>query len=90
MPEAELIETFWPNRNQPTTEKPIVKMIKNKLVVTCETEGANIGYKYLKRDLKPWIGWRPYTKPISYSRGIDKIEFKAHRIGFLPSEKIIY
>ena len=61
---TELIETFWPNRNQPTTEKPIVKMIKNKLVVTCKTEGANIGYKYLKRDLKPWIGWRPYTKPL--------------------------
>ena len=90
IPEEKLIETFWPNRIQPKTEKPIVKMIKNNLVVTCETEGANIGYKYLKRDLKPWIGWRPYTKPIHYSKDGDKIQFKAHRIGYLPSEKTIY
>ena len=90
MSEVELIETFWPNRIQPKTEEPIVKMIKNNLVVKCETKGANIGYKYLKRDLEPWIGWRPYTKPIPYLKGNDKIQFMAHRIGFLPSQKIIY
>ena len=63
--------------------------MQNTLVVTCETKGANIGYKYPRKDLNPWIGWRPYIKPIPYEDSMQ-IEFKAHRIGFLPSGKIIY
>ena len=59
-------------------------------LIMVNAKGANIGYKYLNRDLKPWIGWKPYTKPIPYLEGNDKIQFKAHRIGFLPSQKIIY
>ena len=89
IPEDELINTFWPNKIQPVTIDPIIKKVGDSLVVTCQTKGANLGYKYSKIDSDPWIGWRPYTKPIPYEEGIQ-IELKAHRIGFLPSGKVIY
>ncbi len=87
--EEKLINTFWPNKIQPVTSDPIIKIVGNNLVINCGTKGANIGYKYPSKDVNPWIGWRPYTKPIPHEVGVQ-IEFKAHRIGFLPSEKIIY
>ena len=50
IPEEELIKSFWPNKIQPSSNKkktdaPIIKKIRNKLVATCQTEGANVGYK---------------------------------------------
>ena len=46
IPEEELIKSFWPNKIQPRTDAPIIKKIRNKLVATCQTEGANVGYKF--------------------------------------------
>jgi arylsulfatase A-like enzyme len=89
MPEEELIKSFWPNKIQPKTDAPIIKKIRNKLVATCQTEGANVGYKFLQNDTSAWIGWRPYLEPIPYEEGND-YEFKAHRIGFMVSKSIIY
>ena len=89
IPEEELIKMFWPNKIQPVTSNPIIQKVGDSLVVTCQTKGANIGYKYLNEYVNPLMGWRPYSKPIPYEQGL-KFEFKAHRIGFLQSERIIF
>ena len=38
-----------------------------ELQITCQTEGASIGYKRLQ-DLKEGLGWQIYTAPI----GVDQ------------------
>ena len=53
MPETELIETFWPNKKQPRTPDPLIKMYDGMLHAKCDTEGAGIGYKYRNIDMKP-------------------------------------
>ncbi len=89
IPEEELIKSFWPNKVQPTTRDPIINKVGDNLVVSCQTEGANIGFKFSQKDTISWKGWRPYTNPIAYEEGIE-IEFKAHRIGYLPSKKVVF
>ena len=89
IPEKELINTFWPNKMQPNTSSPIIDKVGDSLIVTCHTEGANIGYKYYGKDMEPWKGWRPYLNPIRIEEGMH-IEFRAHRLGHSVSEKVIY
>ena len=89
IPEEELIKSFWPNKIQPITRDPVINKLGNNLVVSCQTEGANIGFKLSKQDTMSWKGWRPYTNPIAYEEGM-KVEFKAHRIGYLPSKKVVF
>ena len=89
IPEEELINTFWPNKMQPKTSSPIIDKVGDSLIVTCHTEGANIGYKYYGKDMEPWKGWRPYLNPIRIEEGMH-IEFRAHRLGYSVSEKVIY
>ena len=67
MQETDLIETFWPDKKQPKTAEPIITIIDGMLHITCETDGAVIGYRYRPSDIKPHLGWRPYTKPVSYT-----------------------
>ena len=78
-----------PNKIQPTTRDPIIDKVGNNLVASCQTEGANIGFKFSQQDTISWKGWRPYTNPIAYKEGIE-IEFKAHRLGYLPSKKVVF
>ena len=89
IPEEELINTFWPNKMQPNTSSPIIDKVGDSLIVTCHTEGANIGYKYYGKDMEPWKGWRPYLNPIRIEEGMH-IEFRAHRLGYSVSQKVIY
>ena len=89
IPEEKLIESFWPNKKQPITSSPTIKIVENTLVLASDTEGTNIGYKNLKADLAPWAGWMPYVGPIKIKKG-DRIKIKAHRIGYLPSKELIY
>ena len=89
IPEEELIKSFWPNKIQPTTRDPIINKVGDNLVASCQTEGANIGFKFSQQDTISWKGWRPYTNPIAYKEGIE-IEFKAHRLGYIPSKKVVF
>ena len=89
IPEEELIKSFWPNKIQPVTRDPIINKVGDNLVVSCQTEGANIGFKFPQKDTISWNGWRPYINPIAYEEGM-KVEFKAHRIGYLPSKKVVF
>ena len=89
IPEEELIKSFWPNKIQPITRDPIINKVGDNLVVSCQTEGANIGFKFSHKDKTSWKGWKPYINPIAYEEGMT-VEFKAHRIGYLPSKKVIF
>ena len=89
MLETDLIETFWPNKKQPKTADPLITIIDGMLHITCETDGAVIGYRYRPSDIKPHLGWRPYTKPFKVD-GKQEVELISHRIGFLPSLIIKY
>jgi arylsulfatase A-like enzyme len=89
IPEEELIKSFWPNKIQPITRDPIINKVGDNLVVSCQTEGANIGFKFSQKDTISWKGWKPYINPIAYEEGMI-VEFKAHRIGYLPSKKVIF
>ena len=86
IPEQELINTFWPDKIQPLTANPVLNVENGELQITCQTEGASIGYKRLQ-DLKEGLGWQIYTAPI----GVDQEEpilVIAHRIGFAPSDTL--
>ena len=89
MLETDLIETFWPDKKQPKTAEPIITIIDGMLHITCETDGAVIGYRYRPSDIKPHLGWRPYTKPFKVD-GKQEVELISHRIGLLPSLIIKY
>ena len=88
IPEEELIENFWPQKMQPKTSPPVIVQDNRKIILTCDTKGAAIGYKF-KDDELPWIGWNPYKEPLFLDSG-DEVKFIAHRIGYLPSDTLKY
>lgn len=85
--EADILETFWPNRKQPVTSQPIYEVNDGELILRSETEGANIGYKIYHYDETPPDVWEVYTGPIQIQLD-TRIEAVAHRLGYAPSEII--
>ena len=52
--EADLVKKLWNNQPQkPTTKNPEVKFVDDKVVITCKTDGASIGYK-TNQKTKSW------------------------------------
>ena len=86
IPEKELINTFWPDKIQPLTANPLLKIEEGKLQITCQTEGASIGYKRLQ-DMKEGLGWQIYKAPLNIDQK-EPILVIAHRIGFVPSDTL--
>ena len=86
IPEQELINTFWPDKIQPLTANPLLKIEEGKLQITCQTEGASIGYKRLQ-DLEEGLGWQIYKAPLNIDQK-EPILVIAHRIGFAPSDTL--
>ena len=81
VPEAELIERFWPDGKQPVTATPVIKVATYGMVtITCATPGASIGYQ-LGADKQ----WRVYTGPF---QSAGKVRAKAIRLGYKPSEEM--
>lgn len=86
LPEAELISKLWNgNKTQPKTSVPIITNKNGKVVISCETEGASIGYKIIDSEGKSKKLWLVYQEPFELSK-YAKLQVKAHRIGFLPSD----
>ncbi len=85
MQERDLIQFFWPGNQQPSTDPPTAsRQTSNgdRLVLTCPTEGASIGYKL---DDGPWkLYYQPIKVPMS-----GKITAKAIRIGYKPSLEVV-
>lgn len=88
VPENDLIERFWPGREQPITATPVVRQGGGTVSITSATEGASIGYR-LPGDEAPGKGWRVYTEPLHLEPGTH-IEIVAHRLGYTPSQKETY
>ena len=96
VPEAELIERFWPNGEQPRTAPPEVRMDAGRLHLSSATEGASIGYKFAS-DEAPDRGWRIYQEPVEVPAKVPaevpadrQIRAIAHRLGYAPSDAVIY
>ena len=87
IPETEILENFWPGREQPVTATPAYEVIDGELILKSETEGANIGYKVYGYNGSVPEKWEVYTRPLVI-RTDTRIEVVAHRLGYGPSESI--
>ena len=87
IPEAEILENFWPGREQPITAIPTYDVKDGELILHSETEGANIGYKLYGYEESVPEKWEVYTEPLTIK--VDtRIEVVAHRIGYSQSEPV--
>lgn len=80
VPERDLLERFWPNRQQPQTAPPTIQRTGNEVRLSSPTEGATIGYQ---------IGdahesWQVYTGPITVAAD-QPLRAIAHRLGYRTS-----
>ncbi len=84
VPEKELVSRWWNGQSSPPiTANPVLQQKGGKLVLTCATEGASIGYKRLGHDVK----WRVYRQPITVNEG-DSVAAVAMRIGYTKSGEV--
>ena len=80
LPEAQLINTMWPNFEQPTTSSVTIDNQNGIITLTSETKGVSIGY-YISDTSDEQL----YSKPISVEKG-KTVYAIAQRIGFKESE----
>ncbi|MEP2023101.1 MAG: sulfatase-like hydrolase/transferase [Reichenbachiella sp.] len=90
IPETELIAQFKPNGTQPQTINPVIHKTDSLVIITCDTEGASIGYKRISEANVPnQMSWSIYTEPITIPEG-HQLQVIAHRIGYTASEVITF
>jgi len=88
--EAALIQKLWKGQGQqPKTALPNLQQNNGVVSITCETQGASIGYRVIDADAKPSNSWEVYHQPFTLPEGFS-LEVQAHRIGFLPSKVVSY
>lgn len=102
LPEAELIERWRPGGVSPATEPPRVQVVAGRVVATCTTEGASIGWTTdaPRSDVAsspfaavagdPNTGgrrWRLYSGPLVAPAGAT-VWFRAHRLGYEESSDV--
>lgn len=88
IPESDLIKSYWPEGTQPQTSDPLFEINESQLSISCETEGASIGYRVSGGTGETHQeSWMVYNEPITLEDG-QTLEVIAHRIGFLPSQII--
>ena len=86
--ELELVNEFWPGQVQPITSAPEIVREGNRISITCDTEGASIGYKILSKDKDPTtMPWEVFTKPFEIA-GDQSVVAIAHRIGYKRSNEV--
>ena len=89
LPEKEYIASIWPNGEQPITRSPIIRQRNNMIEIHSETEGASLGYQVLKENEGLKKSWQVYTGAFPIDSG-KRVISVAHRIGYAPSEHIIF
>lgn len=80
-PEMEMVHRWWGGKEEPpVTETPKMQFKSSKIILSCATKGASIGYK------KQWkeAGWKVYNQPTEVSKG-DSLYVVSHRIGYKRS-----
>ncbi len=86
IPEADLIESFWPGGVQPETSTPEIIRDGNQVTLRCNTPGASIGYKILDSGESPDGKWGVYMSPLDIAPQTGKkLYVIADRIGYKPS-----
>ncbi|XCF05481.1 sulfatase [Tamlana crocina] len=86
--EAKLVEKLWSGKDtKPVTSHPIITAKDGLVQVTCETEGASIGYKIMGQDGNTPQSWEVYQEPVQLPKG-TKLLVQTHRIGFEPSDVV--
>ncbi len=86
--EAKLIEKLWSGKEtKPVTANPIITFENGKLNISCETEGASIGYKIMTSEGEAPESWEIYQNPMTIPEA-GKLLVQAHRIGFESSKTI--
>lgn len=80
IPEKEMAATRWPGGKQPVTAPPIMQKQGNRVVISCPTPGASIGYQL--GDSRQCL---LYTGPVP---GGAPIRAKAVRYGWAESESV--
>ncbi len=81
IPEAEMVETFWPDGVAPLTVAPRVSLNDDVVRVSCATPGASIGVRRGDGD------WELYTESFTAASG-TVLSFKAVRYGWDESEEV--
>jgi arylsulfatase A-like enzyme len=90
LPEAELLNQLWQGDDKkPSTLPPKIDFEEGVLTISCETEGASIGYKLIESGSDEPAAWSVYTAPVTITRA-HQVLVQSHRIGFVPSEIISY
>lgn len=89
MDEYEMVEMMWPEGKQPVTAQPETNITAhskktNTVKITCDTEGASIGYK-----LGDDGHWMLYSEQIEVPKD-TKLFAKSIRYGFKPSEEVVF
>ena len=92
VPEARLVERFWPGGIQPVTAAPVVTLESSpeggsRVRVHCETAGASIGYRVDGTGNRS--DWNLYTGPFEVGPG-EEVEAKAIRYGYRESETALF
>ncbi|AJR03732.1 sulfatase family protein [Siansivirga zeaxanthinifaciens] len=92
MPESQLIETMWPNYEQPVTANVTSKIKETsqgkQVTLSTKTKGASIAYILSDTPLKSIdfdSGWQVYNDPVLVQKG-QYLYLMAQRIGFRESE----
>ncbi len=86
--EVDLISQFYPNGKAQLTAVPDIKINNGKVFVSCETLGAQIGYRYASKKA-PYVGWNKYDRPLD-NKVNDTIEIITHRLGFKFAITTVY
>ena len=86
VPEADLIEGFWPGGLQPETSPPEIVITGSQIILRSGTPGASIGYRILGRNESPDGRWEVYQGPLNnpHQPG-KKLYVIADRIGYKAS-----
>ena len=90
IPERELIDQLWQGADvKPKTAPTDIQTIDEKIKLSCDTEGASIGYQIVGHNDSAKENWEIYTKPINVPEDAT-LKVQSHRIGYVPSEIITF
>lgn len=79
--EHDLLEQFWPNRQQPETAPPTIQRSADQITLASVTKGAVIGYQIGENAED---SWQIYTGPFMLIPN-QPLRAMAHRLGYQPS-----
>jgi hypothetical protein len=86
LPEAKLIEQLWNGSDsKPVTKNPIISISDGIVTISCDTEGASIGYMIIGQDGNEPKAWEVYQAPFALPSEA-KLMVQSHRIGFVKSK----